>query len=105
LQDLLTIGLFSLVLIAFWVLRSPGVKGALGEFRVDSSLRAFLDEREYRVFKDLTLPTRGGTTQIDHVVVSRFGVFVIETKNLTGWIFGGADQAQWTFATPQGMSG
>jgi hypothetical protein len=55
-----------------------------------------LDEREYRLFDDLTLPARDGTTQIDHVVISRFGVFVIETKNMKGWIFGSADQATWT---------
>ncbi|MEJ2001268.1 MAG: nuclease-related domain-containing protein, partial [Maritimibacter sp.] len=36
------------------------------------------------------------TTQIDHVVVSQFGIFVIETKNMKGWIFGGSDQARWT---------
>lgn len=48
------------------------------------------------MLKDLTLPSRGGTTQIDHVVVSRFGIFVIETKNMKGWIYGSADQAQWT---------
>jgi uncharacterized paraquat-inducible protein A len=29
-------------------------------------------------------------------VVSRFGVFVIETKNMSGWIFGAADQSNWT---------
>ncbi len=35
-------------------------------------------------------------TQLDHVVVSRFGVFVIETKNYRGWIFGSEKQPQWT---------
>lgn len=95
-QDLLIYGLFALVLVAGWVLRSPWLKGTLGEIRVNSSLRSLLDEHEYRLFKDLTLPTHGGTTQIDHVIVSRFGVFVIETKNMKGWIYGGADQALWT---------
>lgn len=57
---------------------------------------AQLSEDDYRLFHDLTLPVRGGTTQIDHIVVSRFGVFIIETKNMKGWIFGSADQAVWT---------
>jgi hypothetical protein len=48
------------------------------------------------VLHNLTLPARDGTTQIDHVVVSRFGVFVIETKNLTGWIFGDERSRKWT---------
>ncbi len=38
----------------------------------------------------------GKTTQIDHVVVSSFGVFVIETKNYKGWIMGDEDAEYWT---------
>lgn len=83
-------------LVAIWIWRSPWRRGAHGEARVNSSLAYHLDEREYRILKDLTLPTRNGTTQIDHIVVSRFGVFVIETKNMSGWIFGKADQRLWT---------
>ena len=37
-----------------------------------------------------------GTTQIDHILVSRFGVFVVETKEYNkGWIFASTDQKQW----------
>ncbi len=50
----------------------------------------------YRVLSDLILPVEGGTTQIDHLVLSRFGIFVIETKNMSGWIFGCAGQQKWT---------
>ncbi|AZQ66820.1 nuclease [Silicimonas algicola] len=87
--------LFGLVAFGVWYVESPGFKGAVGENRVNAGLRRHLSE-EYQIFADLTLPSRGGTTQIDHVVVSRFGVFVIETKNMKGWIFGSADQASWT---------
>lgn len=41
------------------------------------------------------LPTQYGTTQIDHVVVSRYGVFVIETKNYRGNIYGSKDASEW----------
>jgi hypothetical protein len=44
----------------------------------------------------VTLPTEDGSTQIDHVVVSRFGVFVVETKNYGGWIFGKPRDKMWT---------
>jgi hypothetical protein len=44
----------------------------------------------------VTVPAKGGTTQIDHVIVSRFGVFVVEAKNMNGWIFGSERDAQWT---------
>lgn len=45
----------------------------------------------------MTLPDgEGATTQIDHLLLSPFGVFVIETKNYKGWIFGSERQKQWT---------
>jgi len=75
---------------------TPERKGARGERRVHNALSSVLDENEYRVLSDLMLPVAGATTQLDHLVLSRFGIFVIETKNMSGWIFGGADQQKWT---------
>ena len=42
------------------------------------------------------LRTDGKTSQIDHVVVSNYGIFVIETKNYKGWILGDERGEQWT---------
>ena len=70
--------------------------GAAGERRVNSTLSRKLDEQDYILVEDLMLPTLQGTTQIDQIVLSRFGVFVIETKNMSGWIFGGENKARWT---------
>ncbi|WP_277373499.1 NERD domain-containing protein [Pseudomonas sp. AA-38] len=42
------------------------------------------------------LNTPNGTTQLDHVFLSPYGIFVLETKNMSGWIFGSEKQAQWT---------
>lgn len=86
---------FALSLVGAY-LRSPSVKGARGERRVNSILDRQLPSREYKVFHDITLPTSRGPTQIDHIVVSRYGIFVVETKNYTGWIFGDARSRQWT---------
>jgi len=83
-----------LFLIAF--LKSPFMKGVFGEFLVNLAAKLFLDKRIYRLFKNVTLPTEDGTTQIDHVIVSKYGVFVIETKNMKGWIFGSPQQKTWT---------
>lgn len=44
----------------------------------------------------MVLKTASGTTQIDHVVVSKFGVFAIETKNYRGEIYGNDDREEWT---------
>lgn len=78
------------------VLRSAWFKGILGEAILKFSAFLLLDAKLYRRFHNVTLMTDDGSTQIDHVFVSRFGVFVVETKNLKGWIFGAANQPMWT---------
>lgn len=78
------------------VLNSAWFKGIVGEFKVNLLLKLFLPKNTYHLIKNVTLPTEDGTTQIDHIVVSKYGVFVIETKNMKGWIFGSAHQKQWT---------
>jgi restriction system protein len=83
-----------LILLAF--LRTPFMKGVLGEFMINLAAKFFLDKNIYILFKNVTLPTEDGTTQIDHVIVSCYGVFVIETKNMKGWIFGSPDHPTWT---------
>ena len=84
------------ILLILGFLRTPFMKGILGEFQVNLIAKLRLDKQIYTLFKNVTLQTEDGTTQIDHVVVSRFGVFVIETKNMRGWIFGGTNQKTWT---------
>ena len=78
------------------ILRSAWFKGKLGEFKVNFGVRLLLDRGVYRLIKNLTLPVGDGTTQIDQLVISPYGIFVIETKNMKGWIFGSPNQAQWT---------
>jgi len=70
-------------------------KGSAGEFKTKFISSIFLKE-EYQIFNDIIIQTSHGSTQIDHVVVSKYGLFVIETKNKTGWIFGAPEQANWT---------
>jgi restriction system protein len=78
------------------VLRSAWFRGRRGERKTRATIRRRLDGSTYRSLHDLTLPTPDGTTQIDHVIVSQFGVFVIETKYLAGWIFGDETSRKWT---------
>ncbi|MBD9358609.1 nuclease-related domain-containing protein [Methylomonas albis] len=88
---------FWLLLAILGFLKTPFMKGVLGEFQVNLIAKLRLDKQIYTLFKNVTLRTEdGGTTQIDHVIVSRYGVFVIETKNIKGWIFGGEHQKTWT---------
>ncbi|MYK45859.1 MAG: NERD domain-containing protein, partial [Gammaproteobacteria bacterium] len=65
-----------------------GLKGFAGETMVAAGAMLALPSATYVRFHDVMLPTLDGTTQIDHVVVSRLCVFVVVTKNMAGWIFG-----------------
>lgn len=72
-------------------------KGIVGEIVINVAMWLKLDKDIYHRLNNITLPLAdGGSTQIDHVIVSRYGIFVIETKNYKGWIFGNEKQRQWT---------
>ncbi len=71
-------------------------KGWLGESGARVGMWIWLNGKTYRRIHDLIIPSRGGTTQIDHVIVSIHGVFVVETKNMKGWIFGDERSPNWT---------
>lgn len=90
--------LWWLIPIAFAIglLKTPWFKGVVGEAVVKFAAKLQLPASTYHRFHNVTLPTTDGTTQIDHVFVSRFGIFVVETKNMKGWIFGSEKQATWT---------
>lgn len=72
------------------------LKGWLGKVQGIVTHKLFLDARTYISLNDVTLLERNGTTQIDHVLVSRYGIFVVESKNMSGGIFGGEYSPQWT---------
>jgi hypothetical protein len=84
------------LLIAAGIAKTAWFKGFFGELLVQLSAKFLLDPKVYQAIHNVTLKTPDGTTQIDHVFVSRFGVFVVETKNYKGWIFGDENQATWT---------
>ena len=56
-------------------------KGWIGEKKTAFRMWLFLNNRTYKRFHNIIIPSSSGTTQIDHLVVSPFGVFIIETKN------------------------
>ncbi len=73
------------------------IKGAVGEARVGFTSSLMLG-KEYHILKDIVIPAYDGTTQIDQLVISRYGIFVIEIKNYKGWIFGDEQDPTWTQA-------
>ena len=90
---ILLVALIALAIYFAWR-NSPKQKGKRGEQRVAAVL-AKLPE-EYMVLNDVVFPTDKGTTQIDHIVLSQYGLFAIETKNYTGDIYGDDNRKEWT---------
>jgi restriction system protein len=72
------------------------IKGWLGEQGTRIAQKLTLDSNIYHVFYDILIEDETRPTQIDHIIVSQYGVFVVETKNYTGWIFGSEHDSQWT---------
>lgn len=73
------------------------LKGWFGETMTNAVLWGVLDKDIYHRLNNVTLPKENGmTTQIDHIIISQYGIFVIETKNYKGWIFGNEKQENWT---------
>lgn len=97
------IGLMVAVGLLRLFLRRPHVKGALGEAAVRMNFSLQLPSETYQRLDDILIPNgSGGWTQIDHLVVSQFGIFVVETKNYSGWIFGDDTGSHWTQSFPTG---
>lgn len=89
----LVLGLALGAMLLSVLVRSAAFKGWWGEYQVRRWLAQDLDAQHYHCAHNITLRRQdGSTTQIDHVVISRYGVFVLETKHLRGWIFGGEKQ-------------
>ncbi|TVR34081.1 MAG: NERD domain-containing protein [Balneolaceae bacterium] len=71
-------------------------RGWIGEKKTTFYLWLSLNSKVYRRFHNVIIPSKNGTTQIDHLLVSPFGLFIVETKNKRGWIFGSGNQRIWT---------
>ncbi len=68
----------------------------MGQSRVGRALVSALERKHYTVLNHVILPRDGGTMQLDHVVISKFGIIVIMTEFHRGWISGTEFQEQWT---------
>ncbi|WP_434637081.1 NERD domain-containing protein [Sulfurimonas sp. NW7] len=84
------------IIAAIVFLKSPTGKGIIGEGLLNFVINLALNKKKYQLLKNITLRADDGTTQIDHIIVSHYGVFAIETKNYKGWIFGNEHSKTWT---------
>ena len=90
--------------LGYWQRHAVDKRNALsfqnsGEALLAQTLSKHFNTEDYHLLNHITLKHEGATTQVDHILVSRFGVFVIETKDYTGWIFANAGHATWTQVT------
>ena len=72
----------------------PKFRGFMGEFWVKLELKK-LPKDKYVVLNDIMIKDEKGTHQIDHLVISMFGIFVIEMKNYYGLIKGKEFDNKW----------
>ena len=94
-MELSTIILLAIIALIVLAIIWHRTKGKRGEMQV-AALLALLPKKSYKVVNDLLIQSKGHSTQIDHVVVSIYGIFVIETKYYQGWIYGGENSEYWT---------
>ena len=97
-----TILIFAGILLALLVGIAIGTGAAqslhrknVGEAMLADAISRYFS-RAHLLLNNVTLPIADGTTQIDHILVADTGVFVIETKHYSGWIFGNPQEKQWT---------
>lgn len=87
--------ILGVILFLFRTYKFSKLKGSLGEYRISKKLIK-LNENDYIVLNDIFIQVNGFTTQIDHIVIGKSGIFIIETKFLKGWIHGNENAEYWT---------
>jgi hypothetical protein len=67
-----------------------------GEAAVRRALTKYFTGTSYHLMNNITLPFDDGTTQLDHVLISKSGIFVVESKHYSGWIYADSSSPTWT---------
>lgn len=83
--------IFVLGLLCF--LFESKIIGFFGELWTKKDLKKL--SKEYKILNNIMIYANGSTHQIDHIVVSKYGIFVIETKQYNGFITGSKYDAKW----------
>lgn len=79
--------------------------GRRGEKLTEHELKLVkLFGRDGRVLRNVYVPKDNGeTSEIDVLFITQKGVFVIESKNYSGWVFGNEADRNWTVSLPNGQ--
>lgn len=76
--------------------------GQYGEYLTEYALTHDNVAGDMIVLKNVYVPTGNITTEIDMLMIHEKGIFVFESKNYSGWIFGDYNQQSWTQSFPNG---
>lgn len=90
---ILPICLIILILEILSTLFYKKIIGKAGEYYVKKELKKL--PKKYLILNDILIQSNNTTHQIDHVVVSAYGIFVIETKQYNGYIVGSEYDKKW----------
>lgn len=81
-------------------------RGAAGERLIHRRLARFENEGGGKLLSNIYVSKiNGGTTEIDLLLIHPKGLFVFESKNYRGWIFGNEAHQNWTQTLPRGWHG
>jgi len=70
-------------------------KGLYGEYKTFTALHKLPGHKA--ILTNLYIPRKNGTTtEIDLVMINEKGIYVFESKNYSGWIFGDETRKNWT---------
>lgn len=89
------IGIVILFFFGLYLFLRFAPKGVVGETIVYKTMDFTLN-KEYTIFNNVMLLDGDKSVQIDHIIASRYGIFVIETKNYSGKIYGNETSSHFT---------
>ncbi len=94
--------------VVFYHIKNPSAKtkGEIGEHVISKLIRrAIRQGLSGFVLSNVYLPkSDGGTSEIDVLFVSSKGIFVVESKNFAGYVFGDDQRKQWTVSLYAGKN-
>ncbi len=85
-----------IIIILIKVIPRSYKTGKIGEGILAIHLSKITSQYDLSLINNLIIPSNNGTTQIDHILVGKMGIIVVETKNYSGWIFGDKNSKTWT---------
>lgn len=77
-------------------IKSPQEIGKEGELIVANLLGETVEGEKYVINDLIIVDKEGESSQIDHIFINKFGIWVVETKHFSGYIYGYEDEKMWT---------